>query len=165
MAICKKHKIVHETRMKSQHFYEKLGMKLTIQQIEKIVDNILPKIKVANKCVNQIIKETSRLSAKITDMCMQAIKRIKEKQQHYSILLGLCQKRLLGDQIKEIERHSKTFLQINIPTYEFKEIEKFYSSDFLKEYNKVKYIASMPLEDAIPLLTEDYGLFLEGHTA
>ena len=35
VAICKKHKIVHETRRKSQHLYEKLGMKLTIQQIEK----------------------------------------------------------------------------------------------------------------------------------
>ena len=97
-------------------------------------------------------------------MCMQAIDKINKKHQHYTILLRLCQKRLHNDEIPEIEADSRTSLMIKIPTYEFKDIDKFYASDFLKEYNKVKYIASMGIQYATDMLKRDHGLFMGGRS-
>ena len=75
-----------------------------------------------------------------------------------------CHKKLFDEQIIKYQRISRTLLMINIPSRQFNQIQNLYSSDFLKEFEKVKNIASMPLNDAKLLLESEYGLFLQGHT-
>ena len=117
---CKEHKIIHKNTNQEGHIFEKLGKRLTTQQFEKIIKNLSLKIKTADECTNYILKESKRLLVNITNNCMQAINRIKEKQQHYATLLGLCQKRLLADQIQKIQRQSRTSLAINLPPLKLK---------------------------------------------
>ena len=76
-------------------------------------------------------------------MCMQALEKVREKHQYYASLLRLCQKRLTTDEITEISRQSRTSLVINIPSLQLKELRSFYASDFLKECENVRHIASM----------------------
>ena len=158
---CKEHKIAHEKGKQREHIFEKLGRKITIQQVEKIVENLSSKIQVADDCEKQIIDKTERLLAKIQYMCMQALKLIKEKKQHYAILLKHCQQRLLNSQLIDLQSQSKTLVELRMPIYEFKEIKRFYTSPFLSEFDKVDHISSMPVNEAKLFLEQDYGLLLE----
>ena len=98
-------------------------------------------------------------------MSMQALKIINEKHQDYAKLLRLCQKRLANDEIKEIQRKSAMFLMIKMPNYELDKIENFCASNFLKELELAKEIASMRRSNAADFLGKKFGLWLEGHTS
>ena len=164
VAVCKEHKMIHLEEKETGHSFEKLGQKLAPKQLAKIRKNISSKIKVIEDCKNQILDESERLLEILTNSRMQALQIIEEKRQHYERLLLLCDKRLLDDQIKEMERITRTSLVVNMPTHQSSEIQKFYATDFLKELEKVKNIASIPLNDATLLLEEEYGLYLQAHT-
>ena len=94
---------------------------------------------------------------------MRALAVVKQKQRYYADLLRICHKRIFDDKIKEFERIARVSLVVNIPN-QFNEIQKLYTSDFLKEFETVKDISTMPVKNAKILLEEGYGLFLEGHT-
>ena len=115
--------------------------------------------------VKKIIESTSMILAKIEYMCMQALWFIKQQQYEYSNLLRLCRKKLLLNEITEIERHLTICLTIDIPTINFKEIQKFYSCDFLNENEMISEISHMEKFDATSFLEEDYGMFIQGHTS
>ena len=101
-ALCKLHKILHEEDQQKEHIFEKLRRKLSSLELAQIAENLLSKISATNECRIRIIDETESLIAKIQSMCMQSLKKIKQKQQYYAALLGNCQKRLLNNQLKEI---------------------------------------------------------------
>ena len=102
-----------------------------------IFDCLSSKLKIAEDCKNQIIKESKRLLATIQSMTMQALDIINGKQKHYEYLLKICQKSLFDDEIKEIESQSRKCIMVNIPTHEFKEIQQFYACDFLAEFRRI----------------------------
>ena len=70
-------------------------------------------------------------------MCIQDLDIIYTKQKHYKFLLKLCQKKLFDHEIEKIKRQSSSFLMIDMPNHEFKEIKNFYTSDFLKEFQQI----------------------------
>ena len=111
---------------------------------------------------SKFLKELRRVIETIADSCMRALAVVKQKQRYYSDLLRICHKRIFDDQIKEFERIGRVSLVINMP-HQFNEIQSLYASDFLEEFEIVKDISTMPLENAKILLEEGYGLFLEGH--
>ena len=92
------------------HIYEKLGVKLSFQQLSKIAEHLSSKIKIANECRDQILEESSNLLATITNSCMKALNLIKKK----TIILCLSFKNLpqslFDDQIKEPESVSRISL-------------------------------------------------------
>ena len=133
VAVCKEHKVLHESGKQRDHNFKKLGKKFTIEELAKIVEKVSSKIKIVDEIKFQVLEETQRLLGKIKNMSMQALERIEEKQKHYGILLKTCQKRLFDDQMKEIKRQSEVFLRVDIPSHELKEIQEFYASDFLME--------------------------------
>ena len=162
-AVCKKHKAIHEEGEEREHIYENFGQKLTAERLAKIVESLSSKIKIADQCADQILEESNRLVATITNSCIQALDLVKKKQRYYAHLLKICHRRIFDDQIKEIKRIVKTSLVVNMP-HLFNEIQNLYKSEFLKEFEAVKYIATMPVESAMFLLEEGHSLFLEGHT-
>ena len=163
-AVCKKHKALHEEGKQKDHIYEKLGQKLTAQRLAKIVESLSSKIKIADQCADQILEESKRILEMITDSCMRALVMVKQKRRYYADLLRICHKRILDDKIKEFERIARASLVVNIP-HKFDEIQNLYTSDILKEFETVKEISTMPVKNAMLLLEEEYGLFLEGHTS
>ena len=163
VAVCKKHRALHEEGEQREHIYEKLGQKLTAQRLAKIVESLSSKIKIADHCADQILEESMRIVETITKSCMRALGVVKKKQRYYADLLRICHKRIFDGQIKEIERIARASLVVNMP-HQFNEIQKLYKSDFLKEFETVKEISTMPVENAKLLLEEGHGLFLEGHT-
>ena len=162
-AVCKKHKALHEEGKQRDHIYEKLGQKLTAQRLAKIVESLSSKIKIADQCADQILEESKRIVETIIKSCMQALGMVQQKKRYYADLLRICHKRIFDDQIKEFEKIARASLVVNIP-HQFNEIQNLYTSDFLKEFETVKDISTMPVENAKLLLEEEYGLFLEGHT-
>ena len=162
-AICKRHRVLHEEGKQGEHIYEKLGQKLTGQRLARIVETLSSNIKIANQCTDQILEESMRIVETITKSCMRALGVVKQKQRHYAELLRICHQRIFDDKIKEFERIARTSLVVDMP-HHFNEIQNLYTSDFLKEYERVKDISKMPVKDAKILLEEGYGLFLEGHT-
>ena len=163
-AVCKIHKTLHEEGKQREHIYEKLGQKLTAQRLAKVVESLSSKIKIADRCADQILEESMRIVETITKSCMRALGVVKQKQRYYADLLRICHKRIFDDQIKEFERIARTSLVVNIP-HQLHQIQSLYASDFLKEFERVKEISTMPVKDAKHLLEEGYGLFLEGHTS
>ena len=161
-AVCKIHKTLHEEGKLREHIYEKLGQKLTAQRLAKIVESLSSAIKIADRCADQILEESMRIVETITNSCMRALGVVKQKQRYYAGLLRICHKRIFDDQIKEFERIGRTSLVVKIP-HQLHQIESLYASDFLKEFEMVNQISTMPVNDAKHLLEEGYGLFLEGH--
>ena len=161
---CKKHQILDEELNEGNHTWERLGTKLNAKKLQRIVENLSSKIKIVKECKSKILEESNRLLVKIQNLCRQALDMIYEKQKNYETLLRICETILPDNYIQEIQMQSKTSLVIHMPNYDFKEIEKFYSSNFLEVYENVKYIPSMPANDSKDLLEKDYGLFIEGHT-
>ena len=115
--------------------------------------------------VKKIIESTSMILAKIEYMCMQALWFIKQQQYEYSNLLRLCRKKLLLNEITEIERHLTICLTIDIPTINFKEIQKFYSCDFLNKDEIISEIYHMEKFNAKSFLEEEHGMFIQGYTS
>ena len=95
---------------------------------------------------------------------MRALVVVKQKRRYYADLLRICHKRIFDDKIKEFERIARTSLVISMP-HQLNKIQNLYSSDFLKEFERIKEISSIPVKNAKLLLEEEYGLFLEGHTS
>ena len=56
IAVCKKHKALHDEGKQQVHISEKLGQKLTAQRLAKIVDILSSKINIADQCADQILK-------------------------------------------------------------------------------------------------------------
>ena len=154
------------TRKENQgeHIYEKFGQKFTAQRLAKIVESLSLKIKIADQCADQILENSKRIVEMITDSCMRALVVVKQKRRYYADLLRICHKRIFDYKIKEFERIVRVSLVVNMPQ-QFNEIQNLYTSDFLKEFETVKEISTMPVKNAKLLLEEEYGLFLEAHTS
>ena len=69
VAVCKIHRALHEEGKQRDHIYEKLGKKLTSQKLAKIVESLLSKIKIADRCADQILEESKRIVDTITKSC------------------------------------------------------------------------------------------------
>ena len=162
-AVCKKHRALHEEGKQRDHIYETLGKKFTAQKLVKIVESLLSKIKIADRCADQILEESMRIVDTITKSCKRALDVVKEKKRYYEDLLRICRKRIFDDQIKEFERIVRASLVVDMPL-QFDQIQNLYTSEFLKEFETVKEISTMTVASAKLLLEEGYGLFLEGHT-
>ena len=131
--VCNEHKTMHEKAKNKQHLFEKLGKKLRPEEIALIVENLTLKIKITMDCEKLILSETQKVLCKIKNMCKQALKDLKEKQETYLNILKNCQSVLLGEQMEEIKAQMKTAITVNQIYFESKEIENFYAADFLKE--------------------------------
>ena len=126
--VCNEHKTMHEKGKQRAHIFDKLGKKLTTQQLSEFVENLSSKFQIAHECEKEVYNITERTIEKIRNLSMQAIGIIKEKQKHYEDLLKLCQKKRLFDHdISQIERQLGVFPVLDIPSHEFKEIENFYT--------------------------------------
>ena len=86
-AVCKIHRALHEEGKQRDHIYEKLGKKLTAQKLAKIVESLLSKIKIADRCADQILEESMRIVDTITKSCNRALDVVKEKKRYYKDLL------------------------------------------------------------------------------
>ena len=161
--VCNKHKAMHEKGKQKDHIYEKLGHKLTAEELVKIVDSLSSKIKIAGQCADQIIEESSRLIEMITSSCILALETIEKKKQCYADLLRNCKKRIFDDQIEELQRIARTSLLINIPQ-QFVQLIELYSSNFLTEFERVKDITVVPVKQEMPLFEKGYNLYLEAHS-
>ena len=116
-AVCKKHKVLHEEENEREHIYENFGQKFTTQRLAKIVESLSSKIKIADKCAEQIQEGTKILVETITDSCMRALAVVKQKQRYYADLLRICHKRIFDDKIKEFERIARVSLVVDMPHY------------------------------------------------
>ena len=70
-AVCKKHRALHEEGKQREHIYETLGKKFSAQELVKIVENLLSKIEIADRCADQILEESKRIVDTITKSCKQ----------------------------------------------------------------------------------------------
>ena len=70
VALCKRHRALHKEGKQRDHIDEKLGKKLTAQKLAKIVESLLSKIKIADRCADQILEESMRIVDTITKSCM-----------------------------------------------------------------------------------------------
>ena len=145
-------------KVKINHRFEETGIILDPQTMSEIVENLSSKITLAHQCEERILDETGKLIVKIQNLCVMALEIIKEKKKIFTDLLIDCQKKISVKQVKEIEWLLKTSFEINIPYQEFKEIDNFYTSNFLLSINQ---ISSIKIEDAKHFLAQAYGLFLE----
>ena len=163
--LCKKHKKKHQLVQQKIHVFEKLGIKLTPEQMAEVWEDLSKKIQTLQECENKIVSESERQISKINKMCTQALRIVKEKQQKYAILMIDIQKRITEEKMKEIDLLSLTSLVVTAPIH-FGEISRLYNTAFLTEINNenIYAIASMPIDNAKIMLEKDYGLFLQAHT-
>ena len=152
---------MHNEIKKQKHVFEELGTMLTSQQLENIVENLSSKIQITNECKNQIIEESSKLVVKIANSRMQTLDMLNKRHQHYVFLMSLCQKSLLDDDLTEINRELRTSLMKTPSTLNFPEIDTYFSSDFLRDHESIQYTPSLPIPRPSPLLSINYGSFLE----
>ena len=97
-------------------------------------------------------------------MCIHAVNQIQAKEQHYLNLLKISQKPLLTQKIKEIRKELKISIEIFMPKYRFEEIEKFYKTPYLSEFETITKLNLLPPSAALELLSEEYDLFIRAHT-
>ena len=137
VSVCKEHKILHQKGKMREHVFKKIGKKFSAQKLAEIVENLSSNIKVTDQCITKIIEESRKLCAEITNLCTQALGIINKKKEYYQNLLAICQKRLFDDKIKEIESQLGAFIIVDMPTHNFKEISNFFTSNFLKELQRI----------------------------
>lgn len=161
--LCKVHRIEHH-QIQAEHKLEKIRTKLTAQNTKRLKKNLLSKILATKQCTNQIIQETECLIDRIQSMCIHAVNQIQAKEQHYLNLLKISQKPLLTQKIKEIRKELKISIEIFMPKYRFEEIEKFYKTPYLSEFETITKLNLLPPSAALELLSEEYDLFIRAHT-
>ena len=61
VAVCKKHKVLHEEGNEREHINEKFGQNLTAQRLAKIVQSLSLKIKIAENVQSKFEKELREL--------------------------------------------------------------------------------------------------------
>ena len=137
VSVCKEHKILHKKGKMREHVFKKFGKKFSAQQLAEIVENLSSNINVADQCITKIIEESRKLCVEIINQSTQALGIINKKKEYYQNLLAICQKRLFDDKIKEIESQLGAFIIVDMPTHNFKEISNFFTSNFLKELQRI----------------------------
>ena len=96
-------------------------------------------------------------------MCSHAVNQIQAKEQHYLNLLKISQKPLLTQKIKEIRKELKISIEIFMPKYRFEEIEKFYKTPYLSEFETITKLNLLPPFVALELLSEESNLCISAH--
>ena len=112
---CKEHKAAHEKGSQRKHAFEKIGEKLSAEQIVEVVENITSIIQVTNQCENQILDHTMKLLEAVSNSCNQALELVQQKRIFYTQLLARCGKRLFQAEINELQRIKTTALVVNLP--------------------------------------------------
>ena len=143
-------------------------------QTENIKANLLRKIHIINSCSSTLISKTQVCLAKIQSMCLQSINTLNIKKQYYLRLLKSTDKYLIPEERQNIKRELSKVLIGCIPTQYFKDINDFYSFDFIKDVQQFRKFSSMKINDFKHILEEEYrlplaapfksGRFLRGHS-
>ena len=131
---------------------------LNSEQTENIKTNLVRKIQIIKSCKKTLIGKTQIYIAKIQSMCMNSIKTLNIKQQYYLRLLKSTNRYLIPAERQNIQRELKEVLIGCIPTQDFKEINDFYSFDFIKDAQKFSKFSSMKINDFKHILEEGYRL-------
>ena len=107
-------------------------------------------------------------------MCLHSINTLNIKKQYYLRLLKTIDKSVILQERQDIQKELKTLLVSSIPSQDFKELDDFYSFDFIKEIQKSSKFSSMRINDFKQILEEKYRLplaaqfkgrrYLKGHS-
>ena len=161
-------------KLSTKTILEDTKANLNFKQTDNIRNSLIRKIQIINSCSSTIISKTYVLIAKIQNLCMHSINTLKNKQQNYLRLLQITDKSVIAEEKQNIQRELKTFLVGCIPSHNFKELDDFYSFDFIKEIQKNSKFSSTKINDFKQILEEEYRLpiaatlknerFLRGHT-
>ena len=158
--LCKKHYLRRKISKQADFMQKKIGIGLSCYYSASASENILSKITIINDCKKLLITETQNLIASIQNNCLQAINKFKVKEQYYfSLLKIITQKRSSAKERKKIDCELNISIVTKVPSCSFREIEKFYRFDFLKEFSNFTQI-----NNPKRFLADYYGLFLESHT-
>ena len=76
---CEEHKDLHEKNKNKVHIFEEIGVNLDSKQTEKIVENLILKIKKVKEFKERIILETRTLIQKIEELCTNCLKNVEAK--------------------------------------------------------------------------------------
>ena len=163
-AVYQEHKALHQKGDFGKHSFEDLLVQLTPKQISRVIGDLSVKIKVARDCEKRIIEETQKILAHTKSLCRKTLKSINEQKHIYFNLLKICKQQLNHQQREIIQRELRRNLSIKVPIYRFKDIDQFYSCNFLNRFEKISQINSMDIVNAKLILEEDYGLYLQAHT-
>ena len=135
---------------------EELKRKLKSDQIENIMINLTKKIKLLNKCIQEVIQKTDMLIEYLQISCMETIKILKAKERYYKSLLNISNKAPNIEERKQLQKELRTSIIICIPTPEFRDIENFYKFDFVKVIDKANKFKYMKDYDFKKLLKKEY---------
>ena len=155
--VCRKSKMKHE-KLTTENIPEDTKPQLNSMQTGSIKTNLIQKIQIIDSCSRAILDKTQIFIAKLQDMCMHSIKTLNIKKQYYIRLLNSCDKSCIPEERKNIQRELKTFLVGRIPTYNIKELNGFYSFNFITEISKIRKFSSLRINDFTNILEEEYKL-------
>ena len=156
----KKPKIEHKYSIR-RNPPENLDENNNSDYITRVQQNLINKLGLVNKCINNIINKTDILIENIQQMCIQSIRILKAKEYHYIGLINNAKNLLLEEERKNVQRELNTYIVIRIPTLKLKEVERFYSFDFVRVIEKTSKFKSIKNCDFKQLLKEEYNLFVE----
>ena len=132
--LCKEHKLLHESKQGVHRFI----IKLSSEQRKVILEDLSSKINKVNEFQATFLHYTNELVATIQRMCRQALSTASELRKKYKNLLIICHNSVDDQQMKEIENQLGISIEVYLPQQDFKEIENFYKSDFLKESVRIQ---------------------------
>ena len=155
--LCKK-LTAESVALKTEAALEVVKVNLNSEQTKNIRANILRKVQIINSCSSIIISKTQVYIAQIQSMSLHSIKTLNIKKQYYIRLLNSCDKSCIPEERKNIQRELKTFLVGRIPTYNIKELNGFYSFNFITEISKIRKFSSLRINDFTNILEEEYKL-------
>ena len=125
VSFCKEHKDLHEQSKIREHLFERT---LDQDQLNKIVENLILKIKTINEVTGRILLETKSLVKKIEELCKDSLQGLKEKAQFYMDLLQKCRKPIIEEDLKLINKQLSIPLRYSIPGLSYSEIQEFYTN-------------------------------------
>ena len=132
--LCKEHKLLHESKQGVHTFI----IKISSEQRKTILEDLSSKITSVNEFQVAFLHYTNELVASIQIMCRQALSAANELRKKYENLFIICHNSVDDQQMKEIENQLGIYIEVYLPQQDFKEIENFYKSDFLKESVRIQ---------------------------
>ena len=121
---CREHKDLHEQSKIRNHLFE---ITLDPDQLTKIVENLISKIKTVHEVTGRILLETASLVKKMEELCKNSLTVLKDSIQFYTDLLQKCQKPLSEQDLQLINNHLDISWRFSILDLNYSEMQEFYN--------------------------------------
>ena len=190
---CEEHKRVHERNKNKVHIFESIIIRPDSRQYAKIVESLVIKITEFEAFKSRIILETKTLIQKIKELRTNCLAKAESKVRSYITLLKQIQNPATSEDLTIVENQLNVSLSFPVPPPSFQEILSFYNYEFFQDVpaspqnleehksmptksskelriyeipvQRLEELKSMPIANIKQVLSEEFSLFLEGHTA